>query len=383
MSKTVSSMPRESHSGEPLYRRIERFIEGLIRERNLKPGDALPSLSDLVGELGVNNLTIRRSLQELAARDVVVARQGRGTFVSQGAVRRVLWVSGVDIFHGDVSAYYTDLLTQVTRELSGQSLEVEAVWVPNESSRLPKQWLDPHRLRGYVGMIFCGCKPTHPLRRQWIASPILPHVVIAQAGESGQWTVAADLAQSESLAMKLLSEAGCRRVGVIGISPLKHPGHVSIRSAETGRCIDGMELYERSFLTQSLPLMEDHRVSRVERSGFEHALNLLESTPDIDGWYLHDDVMAKGATRALLMRGIGITTPTPKVLVRSTRQHMMPLGLPASFIVSDLVDEARAAVAMLMSQLRHEPGVMYQSCKYKIVAMSPEGLPSELSAGSP
>ena len=60
---------------------VER-LETLILEGSLKPGERLPAERTLAAEFGVSRPSLREALQKLAARGLLVSRQGGGTFVS-------------------------------------------------------------------------------------------------------------------------------------------------------------------------------------------------------------------------------------------------------------------------------------------------------------
>ena len=71
----------------PLYERVRQAIAASIADGTYAPGDKLPSESRLATELGVNRLTVRRAIEELARAGVVESRQGSGTYVSAPIVR--------------------------------------------------------------------------------------------------------------------------------------------------------------------------------------------------------------------------------------------------------------------------------------------------------
>lgn len=66
----------------PLYRQIEELITRGLREGAWKPGEAIPSELELAARYGVSQGTVRKAVDELAARNRLVRRQGRGTFVA-------------------------------------------------------------------------------------------------------------------------------------------------------------------------------------------------------------------------------------------------------------------------------------------------------------
>ena len=73
--------------GVPLYERVRQAMAASIADGTYAPGDKLPSESRLAEELGINRLTVRRAIEELARAGAVVSRQGSGTYVSAPIVR--------------------------------------------------------------------------------------------------------------------------------------------------------------------------------------------------------------------------------------------------------------------------------------------------------
>ncbi|WP_372426663.1 phosphonate metabolism transcriptional regulator PhnF [Salinarimonas chemoclinalis] len=67
--------------GVAAWRQIVDGLEADIAAGRLAPGDRLPAETRLAGRFGVNRHTVRRALGVLAARGLVRATQGRGTFV--------------------------------------------------------------------------------------------------------------------------------------------------------------------------------------------------------------------------------------------------------------------------------------------------------------
>lgn len=71
----------------PLYERVRQAIAASIADGTYAPGERLPSESRLADDLGVNRLTVRRAIEELARAGAVESRQGSGTYVSAPIVR--------------------------------------------------------------------------------------------------------------------------------------------------------------------------------------------------------------------------------------------------------------------------------------------------------
>ena len=71
----------------PLYVEVRDTVLGRISTGAWKPGEMLPSESAIGQELGVSQGTVRKALDDLAAQNLVVRRQGKGTFVVAEHIR--------------------------------------------------------------------------------------------------------------------------------------------------------------------------------------------------------------------------------------------------------------------------------------------------------
>ena len=75
----------------PLYRQVKDVLVKRIAEGMWAAGGALPSEPDLAADLGVSHGTVRKALDELAAENLVVRRQGKGTYVAGHDEARILF----------------------------------------------------------------------------------------------------------------------------------------------------------------------------------------------------------------------------------------------------------------------------------------------------
>jgi GntR family transcriptional regulator len=83
----VERLPAEQSVAEqanatPLYRQVREIVLQRIARGDWQPGTLLPAEPKLGLELGVSPGTVRKALDELAAENLVVRQQGRGTFVA-------------------------------------------------------------------------------------------------------------------------------------------------------------------------------------------------------------------------------------------------------------------------------------------------------------
>ncbi|MFQ3246312.1 MAG: GntR family transcriptional regulator [Arenicella sp.] len=68
---------------QPLYKQVYDRLIGRIADGYWKPAAALPSEFALADELGVSQGTVRKALNQLVAENILIRRQGKGTYVSE------------------------------------------------------------------------------------------------------------------------------------------------------------------------------------------------------------------------------------------------------------------------------------------------------------
>jgi len=81
----------ETPGFRPLYQQVRDLLRQRISTGHWRPDEALPSESRLAAELKVSQGTVRKALDDLAAQNLVVRRQGRGTFVAAHSADRSLF----------------------------------------------------------------------------------------------------------------------------------------------------------------------------------------------------------------------------------------------------------------------------------------------------
>jgi GntR family transcriptional regulator len=75
-------MAQESPTFSPLYRQIKSLILQALEDGEWGPGDVIPSETELALRFNVSQGTVRKAVDELAAENLLVRRQGKGTFVA-------------------------------------------------------------------------------------------------------------------------------------------------------------------------------------------------------------------------------------------------------------------------------------------------------------
>ena len=66
----------------PLYKQIKSLLVQRLQQGEWKPGEPIPSELELAARFQVSQGTVRKAVDELAAENLLVRRQGKGTFVA-------------------------------------------------------------------------------------------------------------------------------------------------------------------------------------------------------------------------------------------------------------------------------------------------------------
>ncbi|PZO73659.1 MAG: GntR family transcriptional regulator [Mesorhizobium amorphae] len=114
MSDELFSGLREADAHAPLYLRLQRTIEDALSSGRIAPGDALPSERDIAARADVSRVTVRKAVQDLVKRGVLVQRQGSGTFVAPKV--------------GRVEQQLTRL-TSFSEDMARRGLATRSVWL--------------------------------------------------------------------------------------------------------------------------------------------------------------------------------------------------------------------------------------------------------------
>ncbi len=88
MSDHPADTPAESERAptgaaySPLYQQIKALLLQSLDQGEWKPGEVIPSEFELAARFNVSQGTVRKAIDELAADNLLIRRQGKGTFVA-------------------------------------------------------------------------------------------------------------------------------------------------------------------------------------------------------------------------------------------------------------------------------------------------------------
>jgi GntR family transcriptional regulator len=88
-ASSVDSGPSTAAAFSPLYQQIKALLVMALDAGEWKPGEAIPSEIELAARFQVSQGTVRKAVDELAAENLLLRRQGKGTFVATHLEPRV------------------------------------------------------------------------------------------------------------------------------------------------------------------------------------------------------------------------------------------------------------------------------------------------------
>jgi DNA-binding GntR family transcriptional regulator len=115
------SLQVDRNSPVPLYFQVAQHLEHLIESGELATGTRLENEIDLADQLGLSRPTMRRAIQYLVDRGLLVRKRGVGTQVIQAKVRRKV----------ELTSLFDDL-EKASRAPSTRVLSFERVPLPEE-----------------------------------------------------------------------------------------------------------------------------------------------------------------------------------------------------------------------------------------------------------
>ena len=337
MSIEVSDNTLNLADERPLYKQIEDRLETYIRHNDLDEGSMIPSLRLLADQFSTNELTVWRAIRGLVDREILVTRQGRGTFVNYAATRRkILWVCGVGVEDGEVSPFYQLVLRRCTGFCAENGYTLQPVWAGSHDKISARRYCNRKKIDEYAGYVFIGCRNEHSIL-QFARENNLKHVVFSHDMQHvRRGVVTSDYAGAVRLGLDHLQQKGIDNITIV---ELQDSDSLSRKVAQA---------YSLSIDLVGLP--HQSRLLEFEQIGYLLAKQLIEENRLGRGVFILDDIVAKGMTRAMLQ--IPQSSECQReIVILSALQAIAPTGLPVTHIVNDVSEMATQAMDILVDEI--------------------------------
>jgi DNA-binding LacI/PurR family transcriptional regulator len=313
---------------------------GQLRDRlrnQYQPGDSLPALRKLCGELGVSINTLRAAISLLASEGRLESRHGEGVFVKALTEKARIGVLSELNLLMPVCTYHRNLANEILLILRDRGMTphlfcgtVQPGENPEEPT-CPEFWeaVDHHRLDGAV-ILSAPCNDPWYFRVEKMTLPAV--------GEYTAYHVPHADVQAVDHGLRALARHGARRVALLTASP------VQVRP-----------LFERGVADLGLSTAPEWMVGgsnpALPGAGWEEFRQLWGKRDEKpDGILVTDDVLFCGAAEAI--RELGIAVPDRlRVAAHALRGSDAPSPFSHTRIEFDPRDFALALVDLLERRL--------------------------------
>lgn len=192
----LDDLALDRSSPVPLYHQLAMQIEAAIDRGGLTAGARLDNEIELAGRLGVSRPTMRRAIQELVGKGLLVRKRGVGTQVVQGGLKRRV----------ELTSLWDDL-AKSDREPSTDVLAVELVPADAEVAQLLAVARDEEVV--YIERVRKADGTPLAVMRNWLPTDLAP--------SEGQLAVRGlyDLMRAMGVHMRIANQ----RIGATGATP--------------------------------------------------------------------------------------------------------------------------------------------------------------------
>ncbi|MFG0249648.1 MAG: GntR family transcriptional regulator [Phycisphaeraceae bacterium JB051] len=338
MTSGISDNALNLADERPLYKQIEHQLENYIRHNDLAEGSLIPSLRILADKFSTNELTVRRAIRGLVDREILVTRQGRGTFVNFDATRRkVLWVCGVGVEDGEVSPFYQLVLRRCHQFCEDTACKLHPVWIGENDTAASRSFCNHKKIGEYAGYVFVGCRSDHPILK-FVRENNLKHVLFSHDQQQiHRGVVSADYQSAVRLGLEHFQQQSIDQITIV---ELQDTDSLSRQVAQT---------YALDINLIGLP--HQSRLLKYEQMGYLLGCQLLKQDRLSQGVFILDDIVAKGMTRAIL-QAQGKGQKNHEIIIISAKQAIAPAGLPVTYIVHDADEMAQQAMQILANEIQ-------------------------------
>jgi DNA-binding LacI/PurR family transcriptional regulator len=210
------------HSGIPLNQQLRNQFIWLIVSGKLNPGDTLPSVRGLAGELAININTVRNAYQLLEIDGLVTTRQGSGTIVLPLDPNRMVdlaqeyHTNTIGVILPCISDPFYHSFLQGVEEVAGTKRTMMLVCDAHEDYTEANQLFNQLISKRVDGIIAVSLPITQYNPENAGGSRLFPFVSVDWPDEINH-SVQLDLENAGYLAVQHLIEHGHTRIGMVTV----------------------------------------------------------------------------------------------------------------------------------------------------------------------
>lgn len=318
---------------------VEQVAARLRRDflTHAQPATRLPPVRRLAADLGVSITTLRAAQALLAREGLLQLRHGLGVFVAGPAPARWIGiVSELDLCAPRTSCYFTRRASRLRALLAEQGFQAElyiGLSQPGEHREQPScgRLLADLEAGRLTGLVFIDAPETHAWR-QFIDGLQVPAV-----GALTPYAVGPEPAHFVELGVAELQRQGCRNLAML---TWDHRMAGPFFEEVATRGLQTLRNWVRTDLHPQHAGAGWEELREIWSAGREKP----------DGLLVGDDLLMDDAAGAILELGIRVPEQL-RIVTHSNRGSAIRLPLPATRIVQDPEDAARATLRLLLPRL--------------------------------
>ncbi|MCC6580697.1 MAG: winged helix-turn-helix transcriptional regulator, partial [Phycisphaeraceae bacterium] len=258
-------IPRQSHRIKPDGSTLASELRELAR--SLGVGARFPTVRALMSQYGVSQSIVAQALQTLQRQNILESTVGRGTFVSRMApLWTVLWVCGIDLYHGDISPFYTQSLRFAKAACNRLGWGLDSAWLSNFRPGESAPYCTPEILDHYTGFIFSGCAPDHRFMH-YVMSGNAAFVDMTYYASPSRYCVATDMPHMLRTGMAHLKSRGHPHVTLMTTYSDWLQREIDAASGATGMTIEPLNCRWQHWTTQTLRQSYDRMLEHLKIHG--------------------------------------------------------------------------------------------------------------------
>jgi DNA-binding LacI/PurR family transcriptional regulator len=291
------------------HEQVSRLLTVRIADGNYGAGGVLPSEAQLMQELGVSRVTVRRALASLVKDGLIESRQGVGYLIRARRARPLVGIIyGNNAFAPQDSSTYRQLIHMLPQTLAKNHLTTQLFCVRSYASERQNDRDDliaaiRKRVLHAIVVMAWPCPPEEDRQRakddrellELIREHKVPMTGLSDMHQPGMFSLDYDAVGYEGT--KHFLDAGRRRVAVIA-------GDASV--IDQSAVVDGHRAAMGEYNAE-IDLNWIIRTTELSRAaGYQAMRQLLHMRSRPDAVVIGDDIVACGAMTAVLEAGIDV-----------------------------------------------------------------------------
>ncbi|MCI0549523.1 MAG: substrate-binding domain-containing protein [Anaerolineae bacterium] len=330
-------------SNLPIFAQLRQQITWLIASGELKPGDSLPSIRELGGQLGIHWHTVRQTYLALEEDGLVETRRKRGTRILPFDLNKlapqasILPSQTIGVLIPSTDPFYDPLLNGL-EETARRASFMLMICFTHDNEALTRQLAQQLLAKNVDGLV--AVSPIADVLQRNTAKKEMPPVVYVDAPQFSENTILLDLEGSGYIATTHLLEHGHKRIGYI-TAPLHWPNFLE--------CFNG---YKRALDTVGLeldPRLVIETAAFTLESGYQALSRLLELKKTPKAVFVAGDLLALGVIRAL--KDSGKRIPEDMAVVSKDNIELAALIEPPLTTVTSPTYQMGVEAMNMLSQL--------------------------------